>query len=106
MTTTRTPIKRKSKLNRITPESLEAYKRARKLYDTSKVDEWGQLSDQCRAACSDLHAILGRDACDRDIMDTIGVEEMPTKIPYDCWWTPETWEEAVAIRRELERLTK
>jgi hypothetical protein len=103
MTTTRTPIKRGRKL-RITPEAIEAYKFARKLYDTSKVDEWGLRSDQCRAACSDLHTVLGRNACDRDIMDTIGLEEMPTVIPYDCWWVQEDWDEAIAIRRELERL--
>ena len=103
MTTNRTPINRRRKL-RITPDAFAAYKRARKLYDTSQVDEWGMLSDQCRAACSELHALLGRTACDRDIMDTIGIEEMPTEVPYDGWWVQEDWDEAVAIRRELERL--
>ncbi|MDE5440524.1 hypothetical protein GWG65_03475 [Bradyrhizobium sp. CSA207] len=99
MTTTRTPINRGRKL-RITPEILEAYKRARKLYDTSKIDEWGLLSDQCRAACGYLHVLLGRTACDLDIFDTIGCEAEGRS------WNekPEQFADALAVRRELERL--
>jgi hypothetical protein len=29
---------------------------------------------------------------------------MPTEVPHDGWWVQEDWDEAVAIRRELERL--
>src|SRR5215216_3933826 len=100
MTTTRKPISRNRRI-RITPEALEAYKRARKLYDASKVDEWGQLSDQCRTACSELHALLGRTACDLDIMDTIGFDELPTELPYRPW-NDDDWLDSFAIRLELE----
>ena len=100
MVTMRTPIAPGKRL-RITPEALEAYKRARRLYDAATVDQWGRLPEQCRDACRELHELLG---CARDIMDTIGLEKMPTEIPYDCWWARDEWDEAVAIRRELERL--
>ena len=58
MTTTRTPIPRNKRL-RITPEAVEAYKRAKQLYIASDVDEWGLRSDECRAASNDLQRILG-----------------------------------------------
>jgi hypothetical protein len=103
MTTRRTLISR-SRKSRVTPEALEAFKRARKIRDNPQRDELGFLSEEDRVACSELHELLGRGACDRDVMDTYGTEVMPTEIPFDCWWNAEDWEEAVAIRRELERL--
>jgi hypothetical protein len=104
MTTNRTPINRKAKLGRVTPEVLAAYRHARKLYDTSPVDKWGQRSPECNAARLYLHELLGRNACDMDILETIG-EEGPT--PEHYWPTQfEFWEGAAAIRRELERLCR
>ena len=88
-----------SALPYVTPEALEAYKRARRLHDTSKIDEWGCRSDQCTAARSELHELLGRTACNMDILDTIGCDRS---------WNeePEEFAAALAIRQELERLSQ
>ena len=104
MTTRRTLISRRRKV-RITPEALSQYILARKLYDTSKVDEWGMLSVQCREACSLLHELLGRTAGELDVLDTIGCETVPTEMPYKPW-NDEDWEHSAASRRELERLAE
>jgi hypothetical protein len=105
MTTTRTPIKRGKKI-RITPEVLEAYKLARKLHDASDVDEWGQRSDECRAASNELQRLLGlEDGWDVPVLDTVGADEVP-----ECFlkWADyaATWPKAVELRRELERLSQ
>jgi hypothetical protein len=96
MTTTRTPIARVRKARLASPEVLDAYRRARKLYDTSKIDEWGCLSDQCRAARNELHELLGRTCCDVDILDTIDCNRVWNE-------TAAEFAMAVEIRQELER---
>jgi hypothetical protein len=99
MPTNRTPINRSRRSSRITPEVLAAYKLARKLYDESNVDKWGQRSEQCNRACSRLHDLLSRSCCDIDIFDTIGCEEAGRS------WNeePEEFAAALEIRRELEQ---
>jgi hypothetical protein len=99
MPTNRTPINRNRRSSRITEEILQAYRVARRLYDESAIDQWGQRSEQCNQACSRLHDLLSRSCCDIDIFDTIGCEQVGRS------WNeePEEFQAALEIRRELEQ---
>jgi hypothetical protein len=111
MTTNRTPIHRGKKI-RITPEVIAAYRRALKLHNHPKIEEYeedgrGGRRREYYDACYELHSLLGRESGDEQILDTIGdddVDNPPTGIYAP--WDLESWKEAVAIRLELERLTK
>jgi hypothetical protein len=96
MPTNRIPINRKSRTGRITDEVLEAYRVARKLYDESAIDEWGGRSEQCNQACSRLHDLLGGISGDIDVISD-------TNNYIKGWGTPEEFQAALAIRRELEQ---
>jgi hypothetical protein len=99
MPTNRLPLNRKSRTGRITPQVLEAYRVARKLFDESDIDQWGGRSERCNEARSRLHDLLGRTCCDIDILDTIGCEEAGRSWGEE----PEEFQAALAIRRELEQ---
>jgi hypothetical protein len=105
MPTTRKPIARYRK-PRITPEAIEAYRRALKLHNDPKVDEWeedGGCHREYLNACSDLQSLLGHDDSEAELLDTIGADEVPQS--FLVW--PDfaaSWPKAVEIRQELERL--
>jgi hypothetical protein len=96
---------------RITPEVVEAYRRALALHNDQKSEEYEEDGKGGRRrayyeACDQLECLVGRYG-EEQILDAIGsddVDNVPTGI-----FTPfsvESWREAVTIRLELERLSK
>jgi len=107
MTTTRRPIARNRK-PRITPEAIEAYRRALKLYNHPKVDEWeedGGCHREYLNALGDLQSLVGLDGSEANVLDTIGADTVPQR--FLVWKDlAASWPKAVEIRRELERLSE
>jgi hypothetical protein len=105
MVTNRTPRIHGRKL-RINPEVIAAFEHARELHnDPKKSEEWeseGGLRREYLDARGELESLLGRELPAEYVIDTIGQEEVGTGIYAP--WDVESWKEAVAIRRELERL--
>ena len=86
---------------------IAAYRRALKLHNDPKHcdNKAYEYSREYYGVCSELHSLLGRDTGDTQVLDTLGFDRLPTELPYKPW-CDESWEEAFAIRLELERLSK
>jgi hypothetical protein len=108
MVTTRTPIRRRNG-GGITPEAIDAYRIARKLYDHPKSDIWEEQGGCKRAyydACNHLHTALGRKPWQATVFSTIGADELPGWVVKMGSFRVKDWERARDIRIELERLTE
>jgi hypothetical protein len=57
------------------------------------------------AACEDLRIALGRERHEAAILDTLN-DEMPAEVVRHGTTAVMSWNEAAAIRRELDRLSK
>lgn len=94
----------------MTPEAWAAatcaYRRARKLYDAPIPSDHILRTLHTRdfnAACEDLRLALGRERYEASVFDTMD-DEMPIEVVRCGPAAVLSWNEAAAIRRELERL--
>jgi hypothetical protein len=94
--------------HRITPETLALYQRAREFYDSAIPVDPG-LRQYRQQACIDtalaLHQALGRSPSQVCVMDTIGLEHVPTDVLCHGEAAVADWVSALALRRRLEQLS-
>jgi len=94
--------------NRITPETLGLYQRARELYD-SPIPVDPELRQVRQQACIDtalaLHQALGRDPSQQCVMGTIGFERVPADVLCHGEAAVADWVSALVLRRRLEQLS-
>ena len=106
VTTNRRTLAR-DRRSRITPEAIDAYRRARAIYDSpcpANPDLREQRTLDYYAACEDLRQALGRGVWEMEITDTIGDEVVPASVVRHGAMKIADWESAAQLRRELDDL--
>ena len=106
MSTARAPIGRPSKSRIITAEMIELFRRAAALH--AKQDDWeedGGTRRQFFDVSRDLHSLMGRHPHQENVCAVIGQDEPPEWMQDDARRVTD-FKQAVALRRQLERLAE
>jgi hypothetical protein len=94
--------------NRITPDILALYQRAREFFDSAIPVDPG-LRQHRQQACIDtalaLHQSLGRSPSEHCVMETIGIDRVPADVHCHGQAAVADWVSARDLRRRLEQLS-